>query len=268
MKSVNLYIWSKFLSGNEKERMVCYLCNYDGECKSYNEGKCVCQDLFLGYIKCPHSKRITDIGVTKRAKSFGIASERWKEEYKTDIKIQNKVICECGDYIYLPYTYLSTYRGKIFEELENNYFLSKKYFDIEHIHKIITYKPYALMGGEITNYQKQEVPKFIRHLYENYNDLYNQYIEKYPEMKNLCESCNCNHVGRKAYLYTLNEGATFQDCHKNTWIKKDNYMVCENYSTWLAAGTKARKCMQKIMGDEIVEITSNDYVSEETIFVE
>lgn len=268
MKSVYLFVRNTFSKSNDREMMVCYLCNYNGNCKSYNEGKCVCQDLILGQIKCPHSIKITNTGVTRKAKSFGIASEKWKEKYKTDIKTQNKIICECGDYIYLPYTYLSTYRGNIFEELENDYFLLKEYFDIKHIHKIITYKPYGLMGGEITNYQKQEVPKFIRHLYENYRNLYNQYIKEHTEMKSMCETYCCNHVGRKAYLYTLNDGTIFQDCHKNTWVKKENYIICENYSTWLVVGKKPRKCLQEIIGDEIVEVTSNDYVSENTIFIE
>ena len=46
------------------------------------------------------------------------------------------------------------------------------------------------------------------------------------------------------------------------------YLVCNEYGTWLAVGKEKRICKQQIMGDEIVVVTSNDFVTNKTVFVE
>lgn len=270
MKVVSLKVWSNpaYMKANERERLEVIFCNYEGECKSYNQGKCVCQDMIFGGIWCPHSKVKRETGLTTRARGFGKLANQWKEQYKTDVKINSDFIAECGDYIFIPMNFLDVYGDKVVREIEKSYFIPKQHFNIENIHRIVNAVPRALMGGIITKYQSQEVPKFIRQLREFNPELYKDYLEKYPSDKEWFESICGNYIGRKAYLKTLNDGAIYIDCHNNKWVKESEYLVCYEYKTWLAIGKEKRICKQQIMGDEIVKITSNDFVSSETVFVD
>lgn len=270
MKTVKLSVWSNaaYMKSNERERMVAYLCEYDGKCPMYEIGKCVCEDLFLGWIKCPHARRIQDSGLTKKAKSFGVAARRWREQYATDIKIENKQLCVCGDYIFLPYPHLDVYGSKVFPDIVADHFLLRENFDIAHIRRLIHWHPQALMGGYISSYQENEVPKFIRQLHDVFPDIYAEYVKALPEDKERLESICGSYIGRKAYLKTLNDGAIYIDCHHNKWVKHGEYLVCEDYSTWRAIGRIPGKCAQQIMGDEIIQVESNEWVSSATVFAE
>lgn len=270
LKTVSLTVWSNsaYMKANERERMLAYVCRYDGKCPMYEQGKCVCQNLIFGDIKCPHADLIRASGLTKRANGFGKAASRWKEQYKTEITIVNTMLCECGDYIYLPYPHLDVYGSKPIEDITGKRFLHKTLFTVENIRRIIKWGPCSLMGGIITDFQDKEVPKFIRHLKEVFPTLYAEYINVYPDDKEKFEAICVDYIGRKAYLNTLNDGAVYIDCHRNKWVKNEGFLVCDNYSTWLAVGKKPRKCMQQIMGDEIVTVCKNDDVSDNTIFVE
>lgn len=270
MKVIELRLWGNgaYMKANERERFEATYCTYEGECKMYSQGKCVSIPNLFGNTHCPHAKTTRGFGLTKRARGFGKLSSQWREQYKTDIKTEYEFIRECGDYIFLPIAHLAVYSDKVFHELENDYFVPKELFTVGNIRRIITRHPRALMGGIIQSYQGKEVPKFIRQLKEFSPTLYQEYLQKYPDDKERFESICGNYIGRKAYLNTLNDGATYIDCHRNEWIKQDGYLVCNEYNTWLAIGKEKRICKQQIMGDEIVKITSNDYVSSKTVFVD
>lgn len=272
MKVVKFTLWSNpaYMKANDRERMEAYICEYEGKCPMYEQGKCVCESLFLGQIKCPHSRKIFNSGLTKRANGFGKLASQWREKYATNIEIQNKRLCECGDYIYLPYPHLDVFGDKIFEDLEGNHFLKKDKFDVSCVRRIIYYRPRALMGGEITSFQEVQVPLFIRHLSEEFPELAKKYLKKYPEDKAKFDSITVNYVGRKAYLNTLKDGAGYVDCHGNRWEKRGEWLVCDEMRTsiHMAVGKKARKCAQQIVGDEIVEVRSNDDVLVNTVFAD
>lgn len=272
LKTVSLTVWSNpaYMKANERERMLAYICEYDGKCPMYEKGKCVCQNLIFGEIKCPHARRVQASGLTKRASGFGKAASRWKEMYKTEIQIENVMLCECGDYIYLPYPHLDVFGRKPIEEIERDRFLHKTLFTIENIHKIINWHPRSLMGGIITDFQEKEVPKFIRQLRDVFPDLYAEYLNTYPDDKTKFEAICVDYVGRKAYLNTLKDGTTYRDCHGDIWVKNGEFLVCEQMKTTIhmPIGRKPRKVMQQMMGDEIVTVSKNDDVSENTVFVE
>ena len=271
-KTVSLKVWCSpsYMKANEREKMEAFVCEYDGKCSMYEKGKCVCENLWLGWIKCPHSRFVKEQGLTKRANGFGKAASRWKEQYKTEIAIENRMLCECGDYIYLPYPHLDVFGSKPVEDITQSYFLPKTSFTIENIRKIIMWQPRAVMGGVITDFQNKEIPKFIRHLREVFPDLYEEYFRTYPEDKEKFEEICENYVGRKAYLKTVNDGVTYKDCHENIWVKSGEYLVCEQMKTTLhmVVGKKPRKVMQQIVGDEVIVISKNEDVSENTVFAE
>lgn len=272
-KVVKLYTWSNpaYMKSNEKERMEAYICEYKGGCYMYNCGKCVCERGIISGIKCPHSRIIAQTGLTKRAKNFGVASSRWKEEYKTDIETDNKKLCQCGDYIYLPYLHLNVMGIYPFDEsLVNSHFIPVNLFNAEMVNKLVNYHPHAMLGGEITRFQEEEIPKFIRHLKEFSTGLFKEYLTLYPEDIDKFITIVGNFVGRKAYLYSLKEGTCFYDFQKNKWIKENGFIICENYDFYsgITVGKKPRKVMHSITNDMIVEVEDNDFVLPDTVFVD
>jgi hypothetical protein len=269
MKVVEFLLWSnpRYLKSDERERCEATVCQYQGECKMYKEGKCISKPQLFGRLHCPHAKVIREVGYTKRAKNFGKLPQEWREMYSTNIKTEYEKIADCGDYIYLPVEFLIVRgRDQVIEELEKDYFIPKTHWNVETIHKIVKRNPRALLSGFIYSYQEKEVPKFIKQLKEFDRALYNEYINTYPEDKEMFEKISGNYVGRKAYLNSLNDGAIYIDCHKNKWVKEDGYLVCYEYDTWLAIGEQKRICKQQIMGDEIIPVYSNDDVNENTVF--
>jgi len=271
-KVVRCTIWSNpaYMKANERERMEAWICEYEGECPMYKQGKCVCENLLFGWIKCPHSKMVTNRGLTKRSKGFGKAATRWREQYKTEIAIENKVLCECGDYIYLPYPHLDVYGDKVIDSIIEKHFIKKEEFTVQTIRRIVKWQPKSLMGGILENFQRTEVPKFIHQLHDVFPDLYSNYLENYPDNKEMFDSICVNYVGRKAYLNTMKDGTTYTDCHGNIWVKQNGFLVCENMVTFLhfPIGRKPRKVMQQLVGDEIITVSNNDDVSENTVFSE
>lgn len=269
---VSFSCWSNpaYMKASDRERMEAFICEYPGECEMYKQGKCVCKNLLFGWIKCPHSQFVRNSGLTKRARNFGVEARRWKEQYKTDIKIEISRLCHCGDYVFLPYPHLNVFGTKIDESLENDHFIPIRLFDLNMVEKIIRYRPHAFTGGEIEKFQKEEVPKFIQHLSECFPELFEEYKNAHPEQAERITSVSQNYLGRKAYLHTMKDGSSFYDCHNNLWTKKDGYIVCENYSTLLGmpVGKKPRKSMQELTDDMVVEVRNNADVSEETKFAD
>lgn len=138
------------------------------------------------------------------------------------------------------------------------------------IRKLVTYHPHSIMGGEITKFQEEEIPKFIRHLKISFPSLFEKYIEAYPEDAEHFNSIAKDYVGRKAYLYSLKEGTCFYDFQKNKWIKENGFIVCENYDFYsgITVGKKPRKVMHSITNDMIVEVEDNDFVLPDAVFVD
>ena len=272
LKTVKITIWSNpaYMKGNERERMEAFVCEYEGKCPMYEQGKCVCDKLAYFMTKCPHSRYVTNQGLTKRANGFGKAAARWRELYKTEIITENKKLCECGDYVYLPYPHLDVFGSKPIEEITDKHFLHKSLFTIENIHRIVKWQPRSLMGGIIEDFQNKEIPKFINHLHEVFPDLFKEYLNAYPDNKAKFEEICVDYVGRKAYLNTLNDGVTYKDCHGNIWVKNGGWLVCKKMTTTIhmAIGSKPRKVMQEIVGDEIIKVSKNEDVSENTVFAE
>jgi len=60
-------------------------------------------------------------------------------------------------------------------------FINDDYFTVDMIQRIMTFKPQAMFGGEITSYQKDEVPKFLRDLRTYYPEIFKELVAACPE---------------------------------------------------------------------------------------
>lgn len=132
---------------------------------------------------CPYGQMKREEGYTKAAIRCGDLIRKRKDEYgdiahsKEDLKF----LCYIGDYVFLPLPHLINYSNSI---RDKNFFtgdgdiIEKKDFTSEFIVELINYRPRAMMGGEITSYQREEVPKFCSQLKRYMPDM-SEKVKKY-----------------------------------------------------------------------------------------
>ena len=109
--------------------------------------------------------------------------------------------------------------------------------------ELIQYKPRALFGGEITSYQKEDVPKFCTQLKRYMPTLFEQVKEIYPEIEQRIE--DIDYRGKYAKVKTLLPGIVGLSTKKLQWDGK-------------VIRTEGRQITFWDLGDEEVVITPND----------
>lgn len=158
--------------------------------------------------RCPYGRVERKEGFTKSARKCGelirnMLSKYGEVAYATkDLKF----VCYIGDYVYLNLPHLINYSNSI---RDNNFFIDndlikRENFTPEFIVELINYQPRALMGGIISSYQTESVPKFCTQLKRYLPDMYEKVKKIYSEIDNLIE--NINYIGKRAKLITLLPG--------------------------------------------------------------
>lgn len=260
----------------EKEKAYCQIITCDAEhCDLLKEGKCAYCDYILSPDPCPHNGFHREYGYTKRAQKYYSWKNQIKEKYK-DIYLEielnyKKLAIVGGDFVYLPYPYLDDYVNKVDESIKLKHYIPIEKFDVDMVYKIYTFKPIALMGGEIKKFQEKYVPLFLQHLKECMPDLFESFIKKYPNVSSSVEQKVQNYIGRKAYIYSLKNGSKIKDCHGYIWIKNDNHLTCEKNSTSLIPFVKIgkpTKVIIEIQNYMTYEVDDNNSVTCDTVFVD
>jgi hypothetical protein len=249
---------------SERGQAEYYTCDYTDNCQHYKNGKCVCQKLIFGAIKCPHATYHHELGYTERALKYASWKNELKRKYQPEVVTDNNKLCKCGDYIYLPYPHLEVWGDKVDNALINDHFIKSEMFAPEMIRKIISHRPRALMGGEITDFQAKQVPKFVQHLKEEMPEKYKEFATAYPDIASKYNDTAKNCIGRNAYISTMPQGAEIKDCHSNVWEIIDDEIVCHHWKTWLPFGSKATKVRIKITSDMTCQIKNASQVDEST----
>jgi hypothetical protein len=129
----------------------------------------------------------------------------------------------------------------------------------------------AMMGGEITDYQKKTVPLFIAHLKEVLPNTYAAFIKKYEGYVK-----EVNYVGRKALLKTINPSDIFYKSDRypqfnEKWNWDGNILVYVSGYVHDFSITKDYKVNEiKITPSDksTIVISNNEQVNESTIFVD
>lgn len=203
-------------------------------------------DELYGALKHPLDWRVAlidDIVVLNL--TFAICSkERWNSwEHKWE-EIDDYAVRECGfstgTYSYIP-----------LEELT-----------VDVLNRIIKYKPTAIMGGEITDYQKTIVPNLLFEISKALPDLYEKLTAEHPEVKDIVP----NFVGKFAYIHSLPD-ETVLNTNNGKFVKRGEYVFCEKYkSAFLPFNANTSEVSIKITKDMLVKIENNNQVDENTIF--
>jgi hypothetical protein len=122
------------------------------------------------------------------------------------------------------------------------------------------------MGGEITCYQKEEIPKFLKHLSEKANDLFLEVIKKSEHAQSQFKLYS--NIGRKAILQTLTPNiGKFVDIHKGEWIWDGEWLKSTNSKASFILAKKFKELWVKPDGNVEVEITDEAQINKDTIFV-
>lgn len=275
-KLIHAHIWaphnSVFKSGkNEKAECTTISCSNSENCGLYARGECILLGVLTGQ-SCPYGRKRKEQGFTKKATAYRKWINEKESSYKDvgEVKEFSRILTTVGDYILLPYSFMNMNekipflsRGMLFQT--GSYLLPKESFTIENIILMCEFRPQAMMGGEITDYQKKEIPTFLKHLSEKMPDFFSELIKVYERAKTvLSETTN---IGRKAVLKTLTPNAgAFTDIHGAQWVWDGEYLTSHNSKASFMLVDKPLEIRIKPQDNSIVKINSEDQVNDNTSF--
>jgi len=257
---------------NDAAKVVTIECNNSDNCELYKRGECVFQHILLAE-RCPYGVKKSETGFTKRAskyRSWISEKEAQYNQYGNKIKSYSHVIAEVGDYIFLPYSHVEMNKFIPFKRHANiitngSLFLDKEHFTLANVVSMLMFRPQAMMGGEITSYQKEVVPLIALHISEKYPDLWWKVCVQYPTAKDIL--AKSTYVGREAFIYTLRAGLTFIIA-KDTWEWDGKELVSRNAYVNNPTGLKCeyKEARIKPTQDAVIKITDNIQVDTTTKF--
>lgn len=258
---------------NQKAECTVIRCERSDECDLHKRGECSFLAT-MGCQRCPYGTKNKEYGYTKRAQRFSSWISDRKEMYKDvpSLSSYSQCVARVGDYFFLPYSYITmnetipfVQTGGIFSA--GNGFILAEHFTVDNIINMCEYKPQAMMGGEIKTYQKEVVPKFIKHLSEKYPGIFKKLAGKYPRASEIAAESN---VGREAYLDTLKPGiGTFIDIHGGEWEWSGRILKSYNsHASFTLVNTKNIDRLEMTLKDTHikVKITDDGQVTDKTEF--
>ena len=261
---------------NDKAKSFTVTCSNSENCGLFKRGECCLVGAFGS--RCPYGQHQTQTGYTRKARAYfdWIRKEEAKYSHlpKPSLTSPKSIMAIVGDYVYLPYSFMNLNKYVPFIEHANTFnngshFLKLENFTIDNIIKICKFRPQALMGGEITDYQRKSIPLFLMHLREQFRDLCTQLVEVYPRALEIL-SAHTN-VGRKARLGTLTPNVgTFNETSSNkitaTWVWDGEYLTSFDKETSFLIINDFTEARIKPNPNVIVTITDEGQVNENTKF--
>ena len=263
--NVNLYGGKSIFGGRETplEAEITY-CDKCEQCDFYKNKECFNAGRWKGNCKFGNKQRVA--GYTSRAKKY----YEFRNNYKNDecynkLQEPNRTIGIVDNIVILNICYMKLNENNIpvedvgFGKQQLSYIEVDK-FTPELIKEICDLRPKTIFGYDpIRVYYEEYIPRFLDDLKRHYNDIFKEFINKYPEYDK-----EINYVGRKAYISTLNNGSELKDCHSNIWIIEGDEIVCYKWKTWLPFEGKPTETRIKITDDMYCKITDNSQVNEHT----
>lgn len=258
-------------SRNARLRAEYVYCNYANECTAYKEGKCFAITAFL-QSRCKLGKVSSVDGGLKRSKKFDkVYSEAKNSETYHKLKFPlDLYFAKTNErmYVAIPYIYIKTFvDGNI--KVENPCFgidpciFESKHITSDNFIKILEFRPRAILGGEIANYQAKIVPMLLFQLRRYMPELYAEIIKKRPEFEKIKPSW----IGKRAKLAMCNRDVEYKDSNGNVFHFEGEYIVCNDYkSAFLPFGTSNATIRIKVADNMFVKITDNKQVLKDTIF--
>lgn len=276
--NVNLYGGRSIFGGKEipLEADIIY-CDKYNNCSYYENGQCLNIRSFLSGCKYGCIQNVK--GYTSRAMKYHTFKSEWtKHEKYNKLKYPPTKLGLIEDLIVFPYPHICIKQSENGElEIKNPSFSGKitfinyDKFTVDFIYKICTFRPQAMMGGEIKSYQNETVPLFLAHLKEIFPCKYEEYIKKYEgHVKEI------NYVGRKALLETIKPSYVYYNYPNYPKFNEKWYWDGEilTYKKGYVSSFNITKDYEildikiKPSSESTIQISDNKQVSEKTIFID
>lgn len=215
---INTQLYGGNKCAYEKDEIECSNCE---NCSLYKKGECILADrMFLGDNRyCKYGKKYTTKGPGHRSSKFlQFGSDVRHSESYGKLKKSENLFSPIGDYYYFNLVYPRMFYNKVknyfeifdpykspwsyaydenkikkdWERLDEIVFIPKENLTKELLDTILQFKPNALMGGEIKDYQGKIIPQIIMEIKQNA-----------PELLKYLPKEEINYVGMMARLNTL-----------------------------------------------------------------
>lgn len=236
---VNLYGGKNIFGGRETpERAEVINCERCAECSLYKEGKCLLVTAPFVYYRCPYGKMQEVKGYTSRAAKYREWHKKWisDETYGKLNSVGSVYFAEIGDYYFIKPTYFCIRPRNEKDNWETSYIdkeekqwaavrlartynlFKKEELTVKLLNDLLRYKPHAVMGGEIKDYQEKIVPFIVQDIKKIAPELFANLIKEYPDYENRIP----DYKNRYAYIRTLKAGIVIKDCHDNKWTLSED----------------------------------------------
>lgn len=259
-----------------KDRATCRTISCSLEkCPLRDDGTCSYAPI-MGWDACPYGQFNLINGPTKRARSIGkwIADRKAEHAGIPKLGYPESKIKFLGGYVFLPYAHIEMNESVPF--LRHSTFASsgtrfvlRNQWTIDVVLSIAMFKPQAFFGGEILDYQKVVVPKFLLHLREADPSMWKALVERRPEL-----DVAPNHVGRTALLKTLNSPIEWDSGSQYPvrWKWDGSILTTTSKnaydSTWGALPLESLELRGIPADDAKVKVLDNGWVNEDTKFLD
>lgn len=250
---------------NQKASYRVYSCCNKDNCQAYSSDKCVLLNHALFYWDpCPYGKVREVEGFTRKARKFSSFLSEAKDKYK---EISYKLSglnypAIIGDKVYIPLPFLDNYVNPI-KEIKDK-FVDKDMFTADFVIMLADFRPQALMGGVIKQYQDKDVPEFLLKLKRHFPELYQEVAEKRPDLAAVVGSIS--YVGKKAKVKTLLPGKVKLGTRTVSW--DGNVIVSKGSELLLLFSLKNERVEICPEDSTYVEVVDDATVTEVTEFKE
>lgn len=249
---------------SDRERVSLYTCCNKHNCDAYKRNKCIMLNGLWGH-SCPYGRRHSQEGYTKAAKNCGKLVREYKAKYP-DIHYKVSMlefVCNIGDYVFLNLPHLINYVNPI---RDRSFFIKddlikKEDFTPEFVVELIKFRPRAMFGGEIRDYQQKSVPMFCAQLKRYMPEMYSKVKDIYPDIDKYIEKIN--YVGKYAKVKTLLPGDVGISIYKAAW---DGEVIRSTGKELGIFDLKDAELVVVPKDDTYVKVVDNTTVTDETEF--
>lgn len=276
---VNLYGGKGLFGGKEKPLEAAVIsCDRYEQCSYFQNNQCLNVRSFLS-PGCKYGRVNNVRGYTSRAAKYHSFKRQWQEHEKySKLKYPPQKLGLIGEEIVFPYPYI-----KITQTEDGNVklvdpgfgssiaYIEKESFTTDLIKRICDFRPRALMGDVITDYQNKIVPLFLAHLKEILPDKYKELGKENGELIK-----EVNYVGRKALLKTIKPSDVHYRSNSYPQFNEKWYWDGDvlTYSSGYVSSFNITKDYAiteiKITPSDksVIAISNNEQVTEETVFID
>ena len=275
--NVGLYGGKSFFKGvrDTKYRAEVISCDCT-DCSFRDKGACLKVTSIAPHY-CKYGQKHIYEGYTPQA----MACHEWCHVFRSDetyAKLKavstDNYFGVVGEYYFISTRYVGvnwnedgTYKFSTSTSVDSHIFIKKDEMSVDFLEDLLTYKPYALFGGVIKDYQEDIVPLMLRQIRMLAPELFGELTEAFPHFAEIVPSF----VGKYVYVKSLKGGIDIYCQGSGTFhLSEDRTtLTCKDYSScFLPFNAKTAEVEIKVTDDMTYKVQSNSEVCEDTVIAD